>query len=192
VYAALQTGWQPAEGRRERNRGGDGQQAPLQRGGQERPRVVGHQRDPGKPGRQQRGERPAGDRDADAVRAEIVRLARGEGPQLVIAPHALARRADSGNRPDKRVAARRSPARPENVVANAGVTQDGLPSPAMRRDPHAHAARLERTVDLEGPDVSDRTQQFGNEQITAVLPPLTQAVSRCLRREHTMLIRQIR
>jgi hypothetical protein len=75
------------------------------------------------------------------VRAKIVRLERREAPQLVITPHALAWGPDSGNRPDKGFAALRSPARPEDIVGNAGVAQDALARPAMRRDPaRAHRA----------------------------------------------------
>ena len=151
VHPPPQTGRQPANRTRERDRRRDGQQVALEHWRHVRARVLGHQLDPGKPGRQQRRERPAGDCDADVVRAKVVGLECRVAPQLLIAPHALVRGPDPRNGSDKGLAAHRAPARPENVTRNAGLTQDAFPGAAMRRDSHGHPSRRKRAVDLEHP-----------------------------------------
>jgi DNA-binding MarR family transcriptional regulator len=100
-----------------------GQQAAFEDRPQERSGVLGDQRDPGEPGRQQRRQRPAGHGGPDLVPREVLRLGHGVTAQLLIAPHALVVRADAGHRAEEFLVPSGAHARPVARLGEDGAVR---------------------------------------------------------------------
>lgn len=131
-----------------------GQQAAFENRRQERSGMLGDQRDPGEPGRQQRGQRPAGHGGPDLVPSEVLRLGNGVAAQFLIAPDALAGRTDAGYRAEEFLVPPGAYARPEQVVGHRGGPEQALVGAAVGHDldPGRGALALAQSpVDLEHP-----------------------------------------
>jgi hypothetical protein len=111
-----------------------GQQASFENRRQESPGMLGDQRDPGEPGRQQRSQRPAGHGRPDLVPREVLCLGESVPAQLLITPHALAGRADAGHRAEELLVPPGAYARPEHVVGYPGGPEQALVGPAVGHD----------------------------------------------------------
>ena len=161
---------QPVPGRHPRQLTRQRQQATLEHGRQERPRMVGDQRNPGQPRQQQRGEHPPRHGHPDLVRAEVRRLGPGVAAQFLVSPHALIRRADAGQRRHECRAPGRAHPRADQVIGDPRGEQLPLVRAAVGGDTHVRAPRPQGPVDLQNPEVSDRKQQFGSKQIMGPSP----------------------